>query len=366
MALCFSDRADDLLVSEHIKVLSFLSRELSKGGCCANTDDEDEDEDDQGDVGPKLFSNVSPDVQSVLVDSVELLNSSSVVSRLSAVAESSSDPSVLSSLFHVCHDLLLSEKMAIHRYRLLHTLAFRPTVIQRAWNFILNAKQEVTHGKPISLVTVSVIIKTRDSPPRYMYVIYIHVVHRQVLSKGLPLSSAEQSRLVPLVAVFSSLLGYLLVTVHDTEFYGGGDWMPFRLRELPPMSLVLRDLALGLVQLAFPESRPTVRPDYQKVVPESAQQQEKQTTKLWGHLFNKVVKLVHQLYARDTRRQYCPDGHWICSDIVLPVDRANQFSFRRSGVRQYRPFQSFRVFTRQELGECGTVTPYWHTSYSIS
>ena len=38
--------------------------------------------------------------------------------------------------------------------------------------------------------------------------------------------------------------------------------MPFSLPELVSMSLHLRDISLGLVELAFPESRPVVREDY--------------------------------------------------------------------------------------------------------
>ena len=41
--------------------------------------------------------------------------------------------------------------------------------------------------------------------------------------------------------------------------------MPFTLGQLVPMALALRDVALGLVELAFPESRPAVRGRYMVV-----------------------------------------------------------------------------------------------------
>ncbi len=101
----------------------------------------------------------------------------------------------------------------------------------------------------------------------------------QMISKGLRLTPSEQDRVAPLLAVFSALFGYLLVTVHDTEFYGAVEgpasrllrtnsfvWMPFTLKEMVPMSLVLRDVALGLVALAFPDSRPTVTSSYRLAV----------------------------------------------------------------------------------------------------
>jgi ubiquitin-protein ligase E3 C len=84
----------------------------------------------------------------------------------------------------------------------------------------------------------------------------------------------ERDAIVPLLAVFASLFCYLLVTIHDTEFYGdevgtGSStrvWMPFTLSELVPMSLSLRDVTLGLIELAFPQSRPTVKEEYQLAV----------------------------------------------------------------------------------------------------
>lgn len=61
--------------------------------------------------------------------------------------------------------------------------------------------------------------------------------------------------------------------------------------------------------------------------------------------------MVRQLYTRDTRRQFCRDDHWINDRITLPLDRPHDITFRRSRLRQYRPFQGLRVFTREELGE---------------
>ena len=46
-----------------------------------------------------------------------------------------------------------------------------------------------------------------------------------------------------------------------------------------------------------------------------------------------VVLIVRQLYSRDTRRQFCPPHHWINDKIVLPQDRYQDISFRRSRIR---------------------------------
>ena len=175
----------------------------------------------------------------------------------------------------------------------------------------------------------------------------------------------ERDAIVPLLAVFASLFCYLLVTIHDTECYGddvgsGANikiWMPFTLSELVPMSLSLRDVTLGLIELAFPQSRPAVREEYQLAVKsvrsneENIEASNQTDTQIWSHLFKTTVHLVRQLCTRDTRRQFCPENHWINNRITLPLDRPHDISFRRARLRQYRPFQGLRVFTREELGK---------------
>ena len=179
------------------------------------------------------------------------------------------------------------------------------------------------------------------------------------------MNSHERDEVVPHLAVFSSLFGYLLVTIHDSEFYNnsseagavrGKAWMPFTLPELVNMSQHLRDICLGLVELAFPESRRVVREDYRHAVESVKQEQVEEggeEVRVWSHLFRSLVLIVRQLYNRDTRRQYCPSNHWINDKIVLPQDRNQDISFRRSRLRAYRPFRGLRVFTRDELSSSG-------------
>lgn len=59
---------------------------------------------------------------------------------------------------------------------------------------------------------------------------------------------------------------------------------------------------------------------------------------------------MQQLHARDLRRQFCPTDHWISKQIVIPMEKPKDFIIRRQRLRAYRPFQTIRVFTRDELG----------------
>jgi len=355
------------------------------------SDDSDSDDDDNGDDDVMDASDVTDESKRVARDALDLLNDEQLVLRI--VERFSRDKkggqkevASLKSLCRICHHLLVSHPLALHKFRLLYTLAFRPGFLHNLWNSVLETKRPSLVGNTaIPLITI--------------------------ISRGSRTTATERDEIVPLLAVFAALFGYLLVTIHDTEFYGESQqhqaniednkataspsqtdsagktgskrkpsssntvWMPFTLCELVPMSLALRDVTLGLVELAFPETRPVVREDYQSAVKSfrldddaaaaaTSGGQQAETTRsdvhIWSHLFRTTVELVRQLYTRDTRRQFCPDDHWINDRITLPGvgggvanSSANDLSLRRSRLRQYRPFQGLRCFTREELVEEG-------------
>lgn len=65
--------------------------------------------------------------------------------------------------------------------------------------------------------------------------------------------------------------------------------MPFTLEELVTISLRLKEVSLGLVELAFPESRPSVREDYRTAVSTLHDHPlfspTARDTQMWAHLF---------------------------------------------------------------------------------
>jgi len=349
----------------YLAVLSCLSVTILEMG--GNNDDKDEDSDNEDDMEVDS-DNVSAEDRDIIRASLVLINEQETVSRLVEMVEvakgqrcysssggmmtfDGSEPTtslsverqpgcgVVKSLCKLCHHLLMHSNQALHDYCLLYTLAFHPSFLHQLWNLVRSSAQVSLFGSPTPLLSI--------------------------ISRGLKMSPLERDELAPLLAVFCSLFRYLLVTIHDTEFYGeqsavrsssrSSVWMPFLLEELVPMSMSLRDVALGLVELAFPESRPAVRDDYKQAVSAAREESSvtEEDTKIWSHLFRSVVSLVRQLYTRDTRRQFCPANHWISRGINLPLDRPSDITFRRSRIRQYRPFRGLRVFTREELEEEG-------------
>lgn len=154
-------------VIQYLNVLSKLSVSISKGSNYAKIqidDDPEESDDDDEDDHNADGSPISSEERECLQSSLSLLNSTEVVSNLIAATEKcAKEPLALKLLCRICHNLLLADKAAIHKFRLLNTLAFRSALIHRLWNLILDAKQPSAIGKPVPLLTVSIKRKRSSS-----------------------------------------------------------------------------------------------------------------------------------------------------------------------------------------------------------
>ena len=295
-------------------------------------------------VPPTLEADESDsDTESVMLDDseaqiqqkcVSILNEEQRVQVILTAVENCNDPNVMQPLCHLCHNLLITHKLAIHKYKLLYMLAFKPAFLRQLWTTLLTANQTSLFGGSTPLL--------------------------HIISRGIPLSPDDAKKIVPLLAVFCSLFSLLIATLHDTEFFVDGhetfsnnegqQAMPFTTSDLVPLSKNLKEVCLGLIELAFPDTRPSVRDDYKNaVLGLSPVMQNEQNTHMWTHLFKVTVGLLRQLHTRDLRRQFCPDGHWIASNIVIPIDKPQDFTLRRRRLRSYVPFQGLRVFTRAEI-----------------
>lgn len=277
---------------------------------------------------------IDQDQADILHECIEMLNEEQRVHGILLAVDRSKDPAVLQPLCQLCHHLLITDKLAIHKYKLLYMLAFKPAFLKNLWSALLSACQMSLFGGATPLL--------------------------QIISRGIGLSTEDTKKIVPLLAVFCSLFSLLIATLHDTEFFiqdqsldiNGQQTMPFTTSELVLLSSHLKGVCLGLVELAFPDSRPTVRDDYKRaVLGPSCSLQNQQDTQMWTHLFKVTVGLLRQLHMRDLRQQFCPEGHWIASNIVIPIDKPQDFTFRRRRLRGYIPFQGLRVFTREDLEE---------------
>ncbi|XP_042527516.1 ubiquitin-protein ligase E3C isoform X2 [Dipodomys spectabilis] len=185
----------------------------------------------------------------------------------------------------------------------------------------------------------------------------------QVISRGSPMSFEDSGRIIPLFYLFSSLFSHSLISIHDNEFFGDpieavgqrrSSMMPFSLEELVLLSRCLRDACLGIIKLAYPETKPEVREEYlvafQSVgVSTSSEMQQciQREQKRWVQLFKVITNLVKMLKSRDTRRSFCPPNHWLSEQEDIKADKVTQlyvpasrhvWRFRRMG--RIGPLQS--------------------------
>ncbi|CAN8003913.1 unnamed protein product [Ixodes hexagonus] len=241
--------------------------------------------------------------EEVLEDALVRLDSPEVVSVL---VEGAGQNHNMEPLCQLGWALLQRRPLALHNCRLLYTLAFRPSFLQRLWRALCDARAPslfTPGGTPLL----------------------------QLLSLGVSPPGNVASGFACQLSLFCSLLAHLLPTLHDTEFYESetvGDPMPFSLEQLVEVSGQLRTLCLGLLELCFPETRTSF-----------SEHQSRLVSELWKPMFEATVALVRQLYARDSRRSFCPEGHWVSP-------RANQICPERV------PDWNLQV---SRLANCGTV-----------
>lgn len=221
----------------------------------------------------------------ILRKCIEMLNEQQRVNCiLSTIEHSQSDSAaLLQPLCRLCHHLLITNKLAVHKYKLLYMLAFKPMFLKHLWTNLTLVRQTSLFGGSGAASTPLL----------------------QIISRGIALSAEDTDRIVPLLAVFCSLFSLLIATLHDTEFFLEENnsaeqtfnnrqqhAMPFTIAELAVLSGHLKGVCLGLVELAFPDTRPTVRDDYKNAVlgPTSTVQCQ-HDTQIWTHLF----KVSHNL-----------------------------------------------------------------------
>ncbi|XP_075215548.1 ubiquitin-protein ligase E3C [Lycorma delicatula] len=317
------------VLQDYLEVLAGLTCNLTSLNNHSNNDSDDgSDSDDESDNE----ISISKDEIKLLKECAELLNDDNIVNGLQQAVSLYKQIPIIQPISQICHNLLMSNKLAGYEYKLLFSLALRNDFLSELWKLIMSANRMSLFGNPTPLLTV--------------------------LSRGLSMTPDETRRIVPLLATFCSLFSLFISTLHDAEFYNDDnacvsrlERMGFSVPMLVEMILRLKEVSLGLVELAFPESTPSVKDQYKTVIHSEAIPPA--NTPMWNHLFKACVSLLRQLYARDLRRPFCPDDHWISKSVQLSLDNPSDLALRRRGrLRQhYRLFHNLPSFTREELEE---------------
>ncbi|XP_072432313.1 ubiquitin-protein ligase E3C [Chiloscyllium punctatum] len=234
---------------------------------------------------------------------------------LNLVWKESVSEDVFTMMASICHTLMVQHRMMVPKIRLLYSLAFNARFMRHLWNLITSVTTKMITGSMVSLL--------------------------QLISRGSPMSLEDSHRIIPLFYLFSSLFSHSLISVHDNEFFGeqtqGGvgqqppTMMPFTLKELVTLSRCLRDACLGIIHLAYPETKPEVREEYMVAFKSigvrtntEMQQRIEAERKRWIQLFKVISNLVKMLKSRDTRRQFCPPDHWLSDQVNIRADKVTQ------------------------------------------
>uniref|UniRef100_A0A3B5M5D2 Ubiquitin-protein ligase E3C n=1 Tax=Xiphophorus couchianus TaxID=32473 RepID=A0A3B5M5D2_9TELE len=273
-----------------------------------NSDSED---DDDGDMHP---TPIRISVQLITEECIHKLDTKQQTNALlNLVWRDSASEEVFTMMASICHTLMVQHRLMVPKVRLLYSLAFNARFLRHLWHLITSMTTKMITGSMVPLL--------------------------QLISRGSPMSFEDSNRIIPLFYLFSSLFSHSLISVHDSEFFGHemeagqmqSSMMPFTLTELVTLSRCLRDACLGIIKLAYPETKAEHREEYMAAFRSvgvktntEVQRRIQAEQKRWVQLFKVITNLVKMLKARDIRRPFCPVGHWLSEEVNIRADKVTQ------------------------------------------
>uniref|UniRef100_A0A674GXF7 Ubiquitin-protein ligase E3C n=1 Tax=Taeniopygia guttata TaxID=59729 RepID=A0A674GXF7_TAEGU len=302
----------------YLRVLQTFLSQLPVSAAGTKCQDENSDSEDEDEEISKMTTTPGDgriSVQYITEECLKKLDTKQQTNTLlNMVWRDSASEEVFTLMASICHTLMVQHRMMVPKVRLLYSLAFNARFLRHLWYLISSMTTRMITGSMVPLL--------------------------QVISRGSPMSLEDSSRIIPLFYLFSSLFSHSLISIHDNEFFGDpievvgqrqSSMMPFTLEELVILSRCLRDACLGIIKLAYPETKPEVREEYIAafqsvgVTKNTEMQQCIQTEqKRWIQLFKVITNLVKMLKSRDTRRNFCPPNHWLSEQENIKADKVTQ------------------------------------------
>ncbi|EYC41067.1 hypothetical protein Y032_0583g298 [Ancylostoma ceylanicum] len=163
--------------------------------------------------------------------------------------------------------------------------------------------------------------------------------HIDLLKMGHPLDDASRDRLTQALSLFCGCLVASITSVDDSDFAAGHPNIVFGSTKLTEVITVIRDVGLGLIDLAFPE-------DF-FVTAKAAEERHRDAAK-WSNLYETVVSTLQTLYAKDSRVHFLPHEFWSNHQRQVVVTRRSFLPPRRRGLgmeaqqRMFTPFSFVR------------------------
>ncbi|XP_072307055.1 ubiquitin-protein ligase E3C [Eucyclogobius newberryi] len=304
-----------------------------------------EDEDDAGMCLPPKQDDSRISVQLITEKCVHKLDTKQQTNTLlNLVWRDSASEEVFTMMASICHTLMVQHRLMVPKVRLLYSLAFTARFLRHLWHLITSMTTKMITGSMVPLL--------------------------QLLSRGSPMSFEDSNRIIPIFYLFSSLFSHSLISVHDSEFFGHemegqtqSSMMPFTLSELVTLSRCLRDACLGIIKLAYPETKTEHREEYMAAFRSvgvktntEVQLRIQAEQKSWVQLFKVITNLVKMIKARDIRRPFCPAGHWLSEEGNIRADRVTQL-YVPSARNVWRTRRMGRIGPLQSTLDVGLEPP---------
>ncbi|XP_064626388.1 ubiquitin-protein ligase E3C-like isoform X2 [Lineus longissimus] len=322
------DSLSDADVIKYLQVLQVLTNELPSLQLHPDDEDSDDEDDNQMDCDDLSLTGLP----AVKEECLRCLDDPKLIRCMVLAVQRDPRPSTVLAVCTICHTLMQKHKIIVHKAKLLYSLAFNSSFIRNLWQ-----------------ICVSMTAKNINTGS--------HTALLQLLSRGLSMTLDEMNRIVPVLSVFCSMFCSSILTLHDAEFFGENEnsatRLPFAIPELVAISRTLRDACLGIIELAHPDSKPTLTDDYRKAFKSiwandlvMSHKELQSQTETWAYLFKVTVQLVKQLYARDRRKSFCPDGHWLSNRVSIQADKPSQLYSATNNVFVHRRFGDLSILNR--------------------
>lgn len=286
------------VVKCYIQVLQMLLVQLPHPVSRMSDDEDDSDPEMEIDSSQSSLEDLKEKCLDILDSKDHVKTLESLLTRHKELAY---EEEVIRALCNICHFLMSESRLPIHKTRLLYTLALSPAFVRELWTNVQSVTVFTNTGKEIPLL--------------------------DLICRGTDLSTQEAGAVTPLLSLLSSLLSSTLFSVHDNEFYGvegqRSSFMPFSLKEIEHMSSVLCTVVIGIIEIIYPDASPAFTGQYlaamKSVGAKSAlmKKDEFYPKEKWIKLLKDVTCLVRQLHSRDSRRQFCPEGHWLSHRVNI-------------------------------------------------
>lgn len=320
---------DSLMNEQFSQYLKVLQKLLPQLPASRNNNDEDTDSDEEMDVSD---SSIDECWLSYLREHcLDEIDSLAHVMKMEALVSTDNNVDAINAISVICHCLMSQHRFSIHNRRLLYRLAYNPQFLRKLWH---------------TCVSMTTITATRTDSSLLM-----------MLSRGLTMLDHDINKIVPVLATFCAMFSHSLLTLHDADFYenstGKPSSMPFTLSEIISMVISLRDVCLGIIEVAHPDAKPMINEDYRQALTRVGSKTKvsdvknlSRQTQQWGYLFKVTAGLVRQIYTRDARRSFCPKDVWLSGRVRIQADGPSQIYRAQHAVFTQRPFRSMQSLTK--------------------